>query len=140
MSNGTVIVVVESPSVMPLTVMGNEEGIAIALEASSPVPLSVCADEAPVTIVIPRGAPGEQGIQGIQGIPGSGASISALTFEFTQGTPSALWTVVHNLGFYPNIQVFDSAHDEVEGDVVHVSINELTITFSAAFSGVAIIN
>lgn len=43
--------------------------------------------------------------------------------------------VVHNLGKYPSVTVIDSANDECEGDVVHNSINDFTVTFSAAFSG-----
>ncbi len=48
--------------------------------------------------------------------------------------------VAHNLGKYPSVTVIDSAGDEVEGLVDHTSINQLTITFSAPFSGVAICN
>lgn len=61
-------------------------------------------------------------------------------YLYTQGTPAANWTITHNLGFHPDIQVFDSAGDQVEGDVTHVSINEITVHFSAAFSGWAYLN
>jgi hypothetical protein len=61
-------------------------------------------------------------------------------FAFTQSTPSAVWVVVHGLGFHPTVQVFDTANDEVEGDIVHDSVDQLTITFSAPFGGVAYLN
>ena len=61
-------------------------------------------------------------------------------FHFVQGTPTATWTIVHDLGLYPDVQVFDSSGDQVEGDVTHLSANELTVACSAAFSGDAFLN
>lgn len=56
--------------------------------------------------------------------------------NFTQAfTAEASLTVNHNLSKYPAVTVFDTAGDEVEGDVEHVTINTLTINFSAPFSG-----
>jgi hypothetical protein len=43
--------------------------------------------------------------------------------------------VVHNLGYQPNVHVLDTAGDEVEGDIVHDSATQLTITFSSAVTG-----
>ncbi len=55
-----------------------------------------------------------------------------------QASASAVWTITHNLGFRPNIQAFDSAGDEASGGtIVHVSANQLTVTWSAAFGGKA---
>ena len=70
----------------------------------------------------------------------AGGSGTVGFFHFVQGTPSTFWDIQHDLGFRPDVQVFDSAGDQVEGDVVHLSVDELTITFSAAFSGVAELN
>lgn len=49
-------------------------------------------------------------------------------------------TVTHNLGKRPAVTIIDSANDECEGDVVHTSINQLVVTFSASFSGTVICN
>jgi hypothetical protein len=49
-------------------------------------------------------------------------------------------TVTHNLGKHPAVQVVDSAGDQCEGDVRYVSNSQLTISFSAAFSGVVYCN
>ena len=57
-----------------------------------------------------------------------------------QGTPTATWTIVHDLGLYPDVQVVDSSGDQVEGDVTHDSVDQLTVVFSAAFSGDAYLN
>jgi len=61
-------------------------------------------------------------------------------FIHTQSVASTTWTVTHNMGKRPSVSIVDSSGDEVIGQVNHVSINQLTITFSAAFSGVAYLN
>jgi hypothetical protein len=58
-------------------------------------------------------------------------------FTFPQNTPSAHWSITHNLGFDPVVAVLDSAGSLVEGDVTHLNGNVLTVDFAAAFSGVA---
>jgi len=67
------------------------------------------------------------------------ASVSAIPVSYfhTQGTAATTWTVTHNLGWYPNVTVMDSGGTTVEGDITHVSVNALTITFAGAFSGKA---
>lgn len=49
-------------------------------------------------------------------------------------------TVTHNLGKKPSVTVLDTTGDEVEGEINHVSTNELTIDFSSSFSGSVILN
>lgn len=61
-------------------------------------------------------------------------------FVFVQSVASALWTVVHNLGKFPDVIVQDSANSEIECDIEYVSANELKLKFSAAFSGSAYLN
>lgn len=63
--------------------------------------------------------------------------IPLLSHTHTQSSASDTWTVVHNLGFYPAVSIFDSAANSVEGAITHNSINHLTITFSASISGTA---
>jgi hypothetical protein len=48
--------------------------------------------------------------------------------------------VAHNLGKYPSATVLDSAGDQVEGAIAYLDTNTLTISFSAAFGGVAYLN
>lgn len=64
----------------------------------------------------------------------------AASYVFTQGTPSTTWTIVHNLGVFPSVTVVDSAGSVQIGDVLYVSANEITLTFSAAFAGKAYLN
>src|SRR4051794_35319013 len=67
-------------------------------------------------------------------VPGA---VTPATYVFTQGSPSASWTITHNLGYYPAVTVVDSSGNEVEGSVQYLSINQVRVTFSAAFSGSA---
>lgn len=53
----------------------------------------------------------------------------------TQSTPATVWTITHNLGYFPSVQTWNSAYDVVVGSIHHVSLNELTVTFSSAQSG-----
>ena len=58
-------------------------------------------------------------------------------FTHTQNVAAAVWTVHHNLGRAPSVTVRDTAGDEIVGAVHFVDLDTLTITFSAATSGVA---
>jgi len=60
-----------------------------------------------------------------------------LAYAHTQGTASATWTINHNLDFYPNVTILDSAGTIVEGEIAYTSRNQVVLTFSAAFSGKA---
>ncbi len=66
-----------------------------------------------------------------------GAGGSSLIYD--QVTPSAVWSITHNLGRPPSVTVTDSGGSVVEGDVDYGldPFNSLTITFSGAFSGQA---
>ena len=54
-----------------------------------------------------------------------------------QAVPSASWSIVHNLGGYPAVTVVDSAGTTGFGELSYVSVNEVTVSFSAGFSGKA---
>ena len=62
------------------------------------------------------------------------------SFEYSQGSPSDTWVITHNLNKRPSITVLTSAGDEVEGAITVNSLNQITITFCAPFSGRAILN
>lgn len=81
------------------------------------------------------GIPGPPGPQGPEGPPG--APTGAVSFVHPQTTPSDTWVIVHNLGFYPQITVIDSANTEWLGEVTYDDLNTLTIVFTAAFGGTA---
>jgi hypothetical protein len=62
------------------------------------------------------------------------------TFTFTQSIASSTWSVTHNLDKFPSVSVVDSGNTAVVGSVEYINENELTITFSAPFSGYAYMN
>lgn len=63
-----------------------------------------------------------------------------LYYDHDQVLSLTSWAIPHNLGKKPSVHVVDSGGNEVEGDVSHTDVNNLTITFSAAISGHAYLN
>lgn len=59
------------------------------------------------------------------------------TFPFTS---LATVTVNHNLNKFPAVTIKDSTGDECIGNINYTSVNQVVITFSAAFTGVVICN
>ena len=65
---------------------------------------------------------------------------SDLTYLFDQSPAAILWTINHDMGKYPAVEIFDSNGDEMEGFVNYIDVNNLTITFNVAFAGKATLN
>jgi hypothetical protein len=70
----------------------------------------------------------------------SGSSVSGAFYQFTQSTPLATWVVLHNLNKYPSVVIEDSSGETVLGDVHYDNLNQCTLSFSGAFSGIATFN
>lgn len=64
-------------------------------------------------------------------------SSSAVAYQHIQGTSSAVWTITHNLNFYPNVTTMDSAGAVCEGEIEYLNRNTVRVTFSSPFSGEA---
>jgi hypothetical protein len=102
---------------------------------------NVVTESASNSTVVVSGLIGPAGPAGIQGPVGpAGPAGSDLHYTHEQMVPSSTWTINHNLGKFASIQVFDSGGAEVEGSITQVSTTSITVTFSAAFSGVAYVN
>lgn len=80
----------------------------------------------------------EVALEGVQGAPGPAGLDKHYAHD--QMTASDVWLIAHNLGKYPAVSVVDSAGSSVEGLVEYSNTNQLTVTFSAAFSGKAYCN
>lgn len=80
----------------------------------------------------------EDGITAVD--PASLVALADKNYLHTQAVANVLWTVNHNLGKYPSVRIKDSLGQAITGDIVDISINQLTIEFSTAQTGVAIIN
>lgn len=109
----------------------------------SPTPLEVTVSPTVTDVTIagqglqgppgPAGADGVDGQDGANGLPGADGG----SYTHDQATASATWTVVHNLGYYPNVAVVDSAGSEVIGEISYLDVNTVEITFANAFGGKA---
>lgn len=62
------------------------------------------------------------------------------TFTYEQKSPLDKWTIKHPLNKYPSCTVVDSAGTQVMGEVTYLDKENLTIQFSAAFSGICYLN
>lgn len=62
------------------------------------------------------------------------------SYVHTQLTPSAVWTVTHNMNKKPSVTAVDSAGSIIIGEVVYTSSNALTINLSGECSGLAYLN
>ena len=62
------------------------------------------------------------------------------TFEFDKVTPGTVWNINHNLAKFPSITVIDSANTVVTGQYTYIDNNNVTLTFSVAFTGKAYLN
>ena len=114
-----------------------DDGKATVTVTPTTVSVEVAADgpQGPTGAQGPTGSTGPtgpQGPQGEQGPPGAD-----LTYTHTQSTPSAAWTINHNLGEFLNISVVDSSGNQVEGAVTFQDANTIQIAFAGAFSGKA---
>jgi len=105
--------------------------------------LNTLTVETDPTIVLTETATGPQGPAGPTGATGAtgadGAAGGNTTVVHDQASASATWTITHNQGRYPSIDIIDSAGNHVIGDIKHNSVNQLVATFDNAFAGKAII-
>lgn len=79
------------------------------------------------------GRAGPQGIAGPPGPPGP----PGLTHVHDQAAAADTWVIVHNLGAFPNLTIVDSSGAAVIGDETYDSPDQITVRFSAPFSGKA---
>ena len=62
---------------------------------------------------------------------------AATSYTHNQSMLSSIWTITHNLGFYPSVTTQDSAGSVIEGTVAYPSPTTVTVDFSVETSGVA---
>jgi len=61
-------------------------------------------------------------------------------FIYTQSAPSTTWTINHNLGFRPAVELLNAGGQEIEGDIAHTSVNQVVVTLNPATAGQARLN
>ena len=55
----------------------------------------------------------------------------------SQPTPAITWTINHNLGRYPSVELFNSGMQEIDAEIAHPSINQTVVTLNPATAGLA---
>lgn len=58
-------------------------------------------------------------------------------YVHNQPVASDTWNITHNMRFYPNVSIVDTALSKVVGEVTYLTENSLTVTFSHSFAGKA---
>jgi hypothetical protein len=81
--------------------------------------------QVPVTSTVTATAVGPQG-------PPGGAA-----FVYLQAAAATVWTINHNLGYRPSVELLDTGSQEIDGDVAHPSINQTVVTLNPASAGLA---
>ena len=59
------------------------------------------------------------------------------SYVHIQGTASTTWTINHNLGYRPSVELLDSGSQEIDADVSHPTINQTVVTLTPASAGLA---
>ena len=100
----------------------NEVAVAAAIGDGNDIAVTVQTGD-PITLTVQAGATGP---------PGSSAS-----YLHTQSSPASTWTVNHNLGTRPAVEVRDTGGNEILAGVTHASANQVLISFVSAKTGTA---
>ena len=113
--------------------------VAVELIEASPVTMEVV--EADDVMVVEIDRPSAVGVveiihPGPQGPKGDATAF----YVHTQTAPSTTWTMAHNLGFKPSVELLDTGSQEIEGDVVHLSQNVCIASFTIPIAGFARLN
>ena len=67
-------------------------------------------------------------------------SVFNSTYTFIQSSAASVWTIQHDLERHPSVTVVDSSGNVVVGYINYNNINQITLTFTAPFSGKAYLN
>lgn len=66
--------------------------------------------------------------------------VGDLSYTHNQPSPSATWNIQHNLNKFPSVTSVNINNIEVKGEIEYTDLNNLTVKFSAGFSGKAYLN
>ena len=81
----------------------------------------------PVTSTVTATSVGPQGPKGDVGA----------AYDFVQSSSSATWTINHNLGYKPGVDVYDSGSQQIQAEVSHTSVNQTVILLTVSTAGFA---
>lgn len=120
-------------SAVPNNVVISEDQtrVSVASNATAPNPVNVYQDEAN-TVIVEQDAPNNVIIRST-----SPASSTTRRHVHSQSVVSDEWVIIHSLGGYPSVTIVDTSRTYVIGEVKYDSTTQITVSFSAAFSGYA---
>ena len=55
--------------------------------------------------------------------------------DFVQASADTTWTIAHNLGHYPVVELLTVGGARMLADIVHLSVNTLQVSFAAPTAG-----
>jgi hypothetical protein len=105
--------------------------VVVSSDATTPNPVNVYQDEANV-VIVEQDAPNNVVIRS-----SSASSINTRRYVHSQGIASSEWVITHSLGGYPSVTIVDTSKTHVYGEVQYDSTTQITLSFSAPFSGYA---
>lgn len=114
--------IVTNPQGTSIAVVNTEQEVRVVARTQR-IEVNPATQAVSVVYAGPQGPPGESG---------------SAYYKHVQNVPANVWNVHHNLGVRLNVMAFDSAGDQVVGDVHHVDDNNATITHAYPFTGYAI--
>lgn len=95
--------------------------------------VSVAAQTAPaIEVQVGASIVVEQAASGPPGPPGGTAGVN-----FIQPTPASVWTINHNLGYRPGVELLDTGGNEFVAQVLHTSVNQVVVTLADPIAGSA---
>lgn len=98
-------------------------------------PVEIVAEDGDIQVLVTEDVVSVVSV-GVQGPAGPAQT----TYTHTQSVSSDTWVIPHNLGRHPSVVVIDSAGGVIISDVQYDSAYQVTVRFSAAFSGKAYLN
>lgn len=106
------------------------------IEIKNGTTVSVVAPQQSTTsISVPERGITNVSIAGVKSI-----GIADARLEYEQATSSDVWSINHNLNKKPSVTIVDSGDNVVVGEVQYIDNNNITVSFSATFSGKAYLN
>lgn len=105
--------------------------VSVSSDATTPNPVNVYQDEANV-VLVEQDAPNNVIIRST-----SASAATTRRYVHTQGSASDTWVITHSLGGYPSVTIVDTSRTHVVGEVQYDSTTQITVSFTAAFSGYA---
>lgn len=72
--------------------------------------------------------------------PDNNPFVLEMHYTHNQIVPSNTWTITHNLKKKPSVTIIDSAGTVVYGSIKYDSLDTITVSFTGAFAGMALLN